>query len=255
MDFITYDKIYIAQANKAISNGFTTVYSNTENAAYQQAIKIGNNNIKTQPYLYNPRYSSLKGLGAIFIIGERMSSGVIIGNYTFLTTKHSLQKKNGYYAKPSELRFYASLHDIKAEQGSVFAIKNYELIPNQDISIVHTYNRLTNFTQKASIASDKDIRSMKARTFVQSIGYPKAAFKPVFNSGYYLRFSPNYTTMSLKMDVKSGQSGSPIYNSKKQLVGIITYNYLEPSPFYSVRLNGGVPITNNIREYIKKYNY
>jgi len=105
-----------------------------------------------------------------------------------------------------------------------------------DFSIVVLSNPVLGFktTHKASVPRHK--------TIVDVIGYPAGAYKQVHDSGYMISSDELVASRTIAIH---GMSGGPMFNSRDELVSIITMN--------SESISIGIPITRDRIKLIDKY--
>lgn len=234
-----------AQAMSSIVDSYRTQSAYKKDAGYQEAISkaktIDNNKLNVQSFNDFTKNNlklrdKMSGVGTLRIKNEkndRYGTAFVIDKHTIITNNHVVRDKSYSdiykYIKPSDMEFRPS-----REGNSIpykFKIKDVKMLKNVDIAVLHTYEDVTKYVKPIPFASEYQINHQAFKSKLYGIGYPDVKYyfpnsnlkryqKLIYN-GYYLQptysLTPQFYT---KMIIRNGSSGSPILNSKYQLVGV-----------------------------------
>lgn len=182
--------------------------------------------------------SSLSGIGILSNTKNKVyGTAFVIDDYTIVTNNHVVEEGFGVTntamyipTKVENLKFMPSRNGMNIPYS--FTIKDIKMIKGVDVAIVHTNEKLTDSVEPLKLASIEDIENMKFGVPIITYGYPakeflNSAFQndprySIYKSeGFYLLKTisedPQFYT---KMIIRMGNSGSPILNSKNEVVGI-----------------------------------
>lgn len=152
----------------------------------------------------------------------KYGTGVIIDNYTYITNHHIVTGKGYKITNPSKVRIEIGREGSKVKK--VISGKKIIVIPNRDVVIVKTSEKLSKYVKPMKIASSKDTQAIKpgVKLYTSGYGMYKGSSKRMTKTdAYFLRYSVNKTMGANKsLSIENGYSGSPVYDYRGQLVGI-----------------------------------
>ncbi|MCU7558579.1 trypsin-like serine peptidase [Macrococcus capreoli] len=193
--------------------------------------------------------------------GSMMGTGVVIDDYTILTNAHVIDKVGFTATSPKNLTFQMNRDGPYVPYS--FAVKKIYKIKGADLALLYTYKKLSNSVQPMGFASETYINSLKKGTPLYSVAYPyyKSYWgtKRYWYRSYFLRNTTNGKELMMKDKIRGGNSGSPLVNSKYQIVGIRTYGErvdgYDENKWAKYELGGSFAIKGNVRKLIFKYKY
>lgn len=256
------------QHAKAVGNYY---YNGMENhnasAAYNKAKKVDNSQIviKRYSYAYRNKYKAVgrvsnmdgwKGPGK-----DSMGTGFMVGNHTFVTNAHVVDKKNGQRTSPSKIKFQLNRDGKKIPY--TFQAKKIYKVPSYDMVVVETKENMVKKAnvQSLKLASNQQIKSLKFNNKLYSLGYPVMNGNNTYAYWNKLRFlqeSSNKSELVTKDKFRAGDSGSPMVDSKYVVYGIRTYGYnlggSSNHPYVKQEVAGGESLYSNPRAFILKHN-
>ncbi|GGI40187.1 trypsin-like serine peptidase [Mammaliicoccus stepanovicii] len=149
-----------------------------------------------------------------------IASGVVIGENTVLTNKHVVNATNG---NPSVLKFSPGANGSDNYPAGTFTATDFKTAPGgEDLALVHVGKNsdgqsIGEAVQPATIA---DTSSGQEGDDITVTGYPgDKPYATLWESkGNVLSASGNDITYDLS--TYGGNSGSPIFNSNKELIGL-----------------------------------
>ncbi|HDL0563869.1 serine protease SplA [Staphylococcus aureus] len=171
-------------------------------------------------------------------------TGVVVGKNTIVTNKHIAKSNNIFKNRVS------AHHSSKGKGGGNYDVKDIVEYPGkEDLAIVHVHETSTeglNFNKNVSYTKFAD--GAKAKDRISVIGYPKGAqtkYKMFESTGTINHI--NGTFMEFDAYAQPGNSGSPVLNSKNELIGIL---YAGSGKDESEK-NFGVYFTPQLKEFIQ----
>ncbi|HDA2109317.1 serine protease SplA [Staphylococcus aureus] len=171
-------------------------------------------------------------------------TGVVVGKNTIVTNKHIAKSNNIFKNRVS------AHHSSKGKGGGNYDVKDIVEYPGkEDLAIVHVHETRTeglNFNKNVSYTKFAD--GTKAKDRISVIGYPKGAqtkYKMFESTGTINHI--NGTFMEFDAYAQPGNSGSPVLNSKNELIGIL---YAGSGKDESEK-NYGVYFTPQLKEFIQ----
>jgi len=236
-------------------------------AAYNKAKKVDNSQIviKRYNYAYRNKYKAVgrvsnmdgwKGPGK-----DSMGTGFMVGNHTFVTNAHVVDKKNGQRTSPSKIKFQLNRDGKKIPY--TFQAKKIYKVPSYDMVVVETKENMVKKAnvQSLKLASNQQIKSLKFNNKLYSLGYPVMNGNNTYAYWNKLRFlqeSSNKSELVTKDKFRAGDSGSPMVDSKYVVYGIRTYGYnlggSSNHPYVKQEVAGGESLYSNPRAFILKHN-
>lgn len=240
-------------------DNYQSPYHKVTNKVEWKANKLAEQmrNYSQYPKAYgNPKGKVFEGVGLIYNAGSNMSgTAFVIDDYTILTNEHLVNYRNSNkVVSPSSLIFYPNLYNNSLVNGNIKIKAIYKLPGVNDLAVVRTVQKVTNYTKPIKIASYKEVDTLSKKTYIKSVGYPSwSGFQPRFVSGYSLVLDKPNQIFANKLRVNMGQSGSPILNKNNRAVGIVSYNFDNNYYMSSIERSGGVPFTYDVKQFIFKY--
>ncbi|MCR1872626.1 serine protease [Mammaliicoccus lentus] len=175
--------------------------------------------------------------------GTSIASGVVVGKNTILTNKHVVDFTNG---DASQLKFSPAANGEGNYPFGTFTATDYTTAPDgEDLAVVHVgkNSKGQSIGDVVQPSSPVDTSSVKKGDPITVTGYP--GDKPLAtlweSKGNVLSASGSSITYDLS--TYGGNSGSPIFNANKELIGIhyggVTGEH-----------NSGVLFNSSVQEYI-----
>nr|WP_263313090.1 serine protease [Mammaliicoccus sp. Marseille-Q6498] len=175
--------------------------------------------------------------------GSSIASGVVIGKNTVLTNKHVVDATNG---KASVLKFSPAANGQGNYPAGTFTATDFTTSPSgEDLAVVHVGKNskgqsIGDAVQPATLANTS---TLKKGDNITVTGYP--GDKPLAtlweSKGNILSVSGSDITYDLS--TYGGNSGSPIFNENKQVIGL-HYGGVQDSH------NSGVLFNSEVQNYI-----
>ncbi|UXT29715.1 serine protease [Staphylococcus aureus] len=194
-------------------------------------------NIKEITDATMPPYSSIVAISG--------GTGVVVGKNTIVTNKHIAKSEDIF-----KTRLSAHISS-KGKGGGNYDVKDIVEYPGkEDLAIVHVHETSAegvNFNQNVSYTKLAD--GAKVNDRISIVGYPKGAqthYKMIESTGTINTI--NGTFMQFDAYAQPGNSGSPVLNSKNELIGIL---YAGSGKDESEK-NFGVYFTPQLKEFIQK---
>lgn len=172
-------------------------------------------------------------------------TGVVVGKNTIVTNKHIVRNKDF-------LKYRVNVHHTKTGKGGGnYDVKDVVEYPgNEDLAIVHVKEKSTEGLKfNENVGYIKLANGAKVNERISVVGYPKGAqnqYKMIESTGSINGI--NGTLMQFDAYAQPGNSGSPILNSKNELIGVL---YAGSGKDESEK-NFGVYITPQIKAFIQK---
>lgn len=253
---------------KAVGNYYYNgMEDHNASAAYHKAKKVDNSQIVIKRYNYAHK-NKYKAVGRVSNMDgwkgpgkDSMGTGFMVGNHTFVTNAHVVDKKNGQRTSPSKIKFQLNRDGKKIPYQ--FHAKNIYKIPSYDMVVVETKE---NMAQKANVqplklATNQKIKSLKFNKKLYSLGYPVMNGNNTYAYWNKLRFlqeASNKSELMTKDKFRAGDSGSPMVDSQYVVYGVRTYGYnLRGSsnhPYAQQEVAGAESLYGNPRDFILKHN-
>ena len=226
------------------NSGFTSAAG--ANEAKLKAAAIPNSKL-TVKRVNNPK-GSYSGVGRIYNKGVTKGTAFVVGDHTIITNNHIVRQTNkspdrkqfssnlDALYKPvnaSNLTFAPAYNSGSALLGN-YEIKDVQMIRGLDIAVLHTKKKIDPRVTRYKLASESSINNLKQNDAIYGVGYPSKDLLPItyhYNlernwrmykfTGYYLQKAktqdPQFYT---KMIIRKGSSGSPIFNSNGEVIGV-----------------------------------
>lgn len=226
----------VAQAN-SLSNDQQKQFVNDRPV---NRVILPNNN---RHQIFNTTQGHYQSIAFVNIGNRSIASGVVIGKNTLLTNKHVVNSSNG---NPSSLSFAPAASNENQYPYGVFKATDYKVSPTgEDLAIVHVSKNskgqsIGDVVQPATFG---DVSNISKGTNITVTGYP--GDKPIAtlweSRGKVINRSGN--NISYDLSTYGGNSGSPVFNSSNQLIGL-HYGGVENSH------NSAVLFTNQMKQFI-----
>ncbi len=197
----------------------------------------------------------MKGLGK-----DSMVTGFVVGNHTFVTNAHVVDRANGRQTDPKNIKFQLNRDGKKIPYQ--FQVQKIYKVPAYDIVVVETKE---NMVQKANVkpfklATNQQIKSLKFNDNLYSLGYPVINGDNTYAYWHKLKFlqeASNKAELMTKDIFRAGDSGSPIVNRNFEVYALRTYGYnLRGNSDYQYakqEVAGGESIYGNPRTFILRH--
>lgn len=212
------------------------MHSPNDYKALQKASNISNSTVTMKRYNYanKTKYKAVgrvsnkngaKGLGL-----DSMGTGTVIGPHTFITNGHVIDDQYGRQANPKYITF-----DMNRDGNRIpyrFHATKIIKVPQSDIAIVYTKEKMSNYVKPLKLASNQQIANLSYNKQMYSLGYPWQTSNGVYQNtkAYWnklriLQRSSNGSEIQFKDKFRAGASGSPIVDGNYTLYGLRTYGY------------------------------
>ncbi|MCD8796576.1 trypsin-like serine peptidase [Mammaliicoccus sciuri] len=235
-------------------------------SAYKKALKISNKDIEMERYNYAYK-NQYKAVGRVSNMDgwkgpgkDSMGTGFVVGNHTFVTNAHVVDRANGRQTDPKNIKFQLNRDGKKIPYQ--FQVQKIYKVPAYDIVVVETKE---NMVQKANVkpfklATNQQIKSLKFNDNLYSLGYPVVNGDNTYAYWHKLKFlqeSSNKAELMTKDIFRAGDSGSPMVNRNFEVYALRTYGYnLRGNSGYQYakqEVAGGESIYGNPRAFILKH--
>lgn len=239
--------------------------SNNSNHALNLAYGISNNSISIK-HVTNPKASGYEAIGRVSNMDgwkgprkDSMGTGFIIDSHTFLTNSHVVERANGKIASPHNVKIVTERNGKSKKY--TFNAKKITKAPGADIVVVHTYQDMSRLVKPLKLASTKEVKAIKKGTNIKAPGYDiikNGDNTQLWEShGKALTKTSNGKELMTKQIFRNGGSGSPMLNSKNQVLGIMAYGFnLGGNGGYAEanqELSGGFTFDGSTRSFITKH--
>src|SRR5699024_1722684 len=241
----------------------STVSNVTESYAYQKGQSLDTSKAQIENYP-NIKTSQFSGVGRVENLRKNkktkhVGTGFVIDKHTFVTNAHVVSEKSGQLSTAKQITFQPSRDDFKKPY--VFHAKSIKPLSNLDIAIVKTKESMSD-VKPVKFANQRDMSHLKNKDKIFHIGYPKTRYGGRYTvskgNGFYLSYTQigfRQKGMVNKMAVRTGASGSPIFNQNGRVIGIVSYSYNSSgertSSYAKVELSGGVLFNQHVRDELK----
>lgn len=253
------------EAKAAGSHYYNGMESWNANSAYNKAKKISNKSITSKHYDYanKTKYKAVgrvsnkdgfKGRGK-----DSMGTGFVVGDHTFVTNAHVVERANGNIANSKYITFDMNRDGKKIPYR--FHAKSIKKVPSYDMVVVRTKENMVakSKVKPLKIASNKKIKSLKFNSKLYSLGYgwhSDVNTKAYWNRLRFLQQSSNGAELMTKDKFRAGDSGSPMVNGNYEVFAIRTYGYNlrgnSPYAYAKQEVSGGESMYGNPRKFILK---
>lgn len=258
--------VVVSGESHAVGNYYYNgLQSPNDSNALKKAKQINNKDVTIQRYNYanKTKYKAVgrirnndgwKGYGK-----DSMGTGFVIDDYTVLTNAHVIDRSNGHSASPKDIVFHMNRDGRKIPY--TFHASKIIKVPSSDIAIIHTKEKMSKYTQPLNLASESQIKNLKFKDNLYSLGYPwqfngtrddnTLAYR---NKLKFLQFSSNKTEIQTKDKFRSGASGSPMVNGNYHVYGLRTYGYNlrggSTDSYAKQEVAGGEALVGYARNYV-----
>lgn len=226
------------------NSGFTSAAG--ANEAKSKAAAIPNSKL-TVKRVNNPK-GSYSGVGRIYNKGVTKGTAFVVGDHTIITNNHIVRKTavspdRKQYANDLDKLYnpisadkleFAPAYNAGSAMFGTYEIKDVQMIRGLDIAVLHTKKKIDSRVTRYKLASESSINNLKQNDAIYGVGYPSKDLLPItyhYNlernwrmykfTGYYLQKAktqdPQFYT---KMIIRKGSSGSPIFNSNGEVIGV-----------------------------------
>lgn len=226
------------------NSGFTSAAG--ANEAKSKAAAIPNSEL-TVKRVNNPK-GSYSGVGRIYNKGVTKGTAFVVGDHTIITNNHIVRKTavspdRKQYANDLDKLYnpisadkleFAPAYNAGSAMFGTYEIKDVQMIRGLDIAVLHTKKKIDPRVTRYKLASESSINNLKQNDAIYGVGYPSKDLLPItyhYNlernwrmykfTGYYLQKAktqdPQFYT---KMIIRKGSSGSPIFNSNGEVIGV-----------------------------------
>ncbi|QLK85721.1 serine protease [Staphylococcus sp. 17KM0847] len=254
-----------SQTVQASTHYYNGLESWNANSALQKAKKVNNKNVSIKHYNYahKTKYKAVgrvsnrdgfKGRGK-----DSMGTGFVVGNHTFVTNAHVVEKRNGQQSAAKYITF-----DLNRDGKRIpyrFHAQSVKRVPGYDLVVVKTKEHMVNRAkvQPLKLASNTQIKKLKFNDRLYSLGYPWQGndnTKAYWNRIVFLQQSSNGFELLSKDKFRSGASGSPLVNSRYEVFGVRTYGHnlrgSATSIYAKQEIAGAESLYGNPRQFILK---
>lgn len=234
----------LKQDSYMFNSGFTSAAG--ANEAKSKAAAIPNSEL-TVKRVNNPK-GSYSGVGRIYNKGVTKGTAFVVGDHTIITNNHIVRKTTvspdrKQYANDLDKLYnpisadkleFAPAYNAGSAMLGTYEIKDVQMIRGLDIAVLHTKKKIDPRVTRYKLASESSINHLKQNDAIYGVGYPSKDLLPItyhYNlernwrmykfTGYYLQKAktqdPQFYT---KMIIRKGSSGSPIFNSNNEVIGV-----------------------------------
>ena len=170
--------------------------------------------------IFNTTQGHYQSVAFANIGNSAIASGVVIGPNTLLTNKHVVDGTNG---NPRNLSFAPAASNQNNYPKGVFTATNYTVSPyGDDLAVVHVGKdkngqSIGSVVQPASIGASNQVKQGNNITVT---GYPGDKPLATMWESFGKVINKNGNEVSYDLSTYGGNSGSPVFNSANQLIGI-----------------------------------
>ncbi|MEQ5991136.1 trypsin-like serine peptidase [Staphylococcus saccharolyticus] len=187
-------------------------------------------------------------------------TGTAIGRYTILTANHVVNDQRAHKpltpAESENTRISILQQGSKA--GHTLEVFGVQMLQHGDVSLVYTYEDLSQYMILRKIASEKTMKSLKSNIPIHMYHYGKPSGKykydpadTIYHSkGKYSRTDCNVNPISYyQMMAEPGSSGAAVLNSKNEIIGVHAFR-VDSGDYKKYHLNAMAEIRGNLRKEI-----
>lgn len=232
--------------------------------AYPKTKRISNNNVQIK-HIANAYKGKYKAVGRISNKDgwkgrgkDSMGTGTVIGPYTLITNAHVIDDAKGAAANPKYITFDLN-RDGKAKTYTFHATKVVK-VPQADVALVYTKEKLTNYTQALPLASNTQINNLIYNRNLYSVGYPWQNgdnTKSYWSKLKFIQKSSNGTELQTIDKFRAGASGSVMVDGNYRIYGLRTYGYnlwgTSPYNYAKVEMAGGEALNGSTGSFVRSH--